>query len=208
MDAQLQVVRKLEEKERLLQGTISTAERELALRTQALDMNKRKVKPGCDTFTQDFAMREKTKSPLCLQAQESATLSEEVRVQLEQVQQRLSLVREEVVENSISREKESFNARRAQVSTRPSKCNISVKRLQRCAVTFVFLLICAFWKIKKSPVWSLSEKVEFKTSLCQKVQRTLAHIHILDSFKTKIKTMGFCPLQNRRLSLFASPVKR
>ncbi|XP_056900108.1 E3 ubiquitin-protein ligase BRE1A isoform X2 [Takifugu flavidus] len=89
VDAQLQVVRKLEEKERLLQGTISTAERELALRTQALDMNKRK-------------------------AQESATLSEEVRVQLEQVQQRLSLVREEVVENSISREKESFNARRAQ----------------------------------------------------------------------------------------------
>lgn len=36
-------MRKLEEKERLLQGTISTAERELALRTQALDMNKRKV---------------------------------------------------------------------------------------------------------------------------------------------------------------------
>ncbi|KAM7417726.1 hypothetical protein PAMA_017391 [Pampus argenteus] len=89
VDAQLQVVRKLEEKERLLQGTISTAERELALRTQALDMNKRK-------------------------AQDSALLSEEVRTQLEQVQQRLRLVREEVVENSISREKESFNARRAQ----------------------------------------------------------------------------------------------
>uniref|UniRef100_A0A3B4WHI3 E3 ubiquitin protein ligase n=1 Tax=Seriola lalandi dorsalis TaxID=1841481 RepID=A0A3B4WHI3_SERLL len=89
VDAQLQVVRKLEEKERLLQGTISTAERELALRTQALDMNKRK-------------------------AQDSALLSEEVRTQLEQVQQRLSMVREEVIENSISREKESFNARRAQ----------------------------------------------------------------------------------------------
>lgn len=44
-------------------------------------------------------------------------LSEEVRTQLEQVQQRLSLVREEVIENSISREKESFNARRAQVTT-------------------------------------------------------------------------------------------
>lgn len=43
VDAQLQVVRKLEEKERLLQGTISAAERELTLRTQALDMNKRKV---------------------------------------------------------------------------------------------------------------------------------------------------------------------
>uniref|UniRef100_A0A673KBJ4 E3 ubiquitin protein ligase n=1 Tax=Sinocyclocheilus rhinocerous TaxID=307959 RepID=A0A673KBJ4_9TELE len=89
VDAQLQVVRKLEEKERLLQGTISAAERELGLRTQALDMNKRK-------------------------AQESVLLSEEVRTQLEGVQQRLSAVREEVIENSISREKESFNARRAQ----------------------------------------------------------------------------------------------
>ncbi|XP_016311548.1 E3 ubiquitin-protein ligase BRE1A-like [Sinocyclocheilus anshuiensis] len=89
VDAQLQVVRKLEEKERLLQGTISAAERELGLRTQALEMNKRK-------------------------AQESVLLSEEVRSQLEGVQQRLSAVREEVIENSISREKESFNARRAQ----------------------------------------------------------------------------------------------
>ncbi|XP_055034086.2 E3 ubiquitin-protein ligase BRE1A isoform X2 [Misgurnus anguillicaudatus] len=89
VDAQLQVVRKLEEKERLLQGTISAAERELALRTQALEMNKRK-------------------------AQDSVLLSEDVRSQLEGVQQRLGAVREEVVENSISREKESFNARRAQ----------------------------------------------------------------------------------------------
>lgn len=89
VDAQLQVVRKLEEKERLLQGTISAAERELGLRTQALEMNKRK-------------------------AQDSVLLSEEVRTQLEGVQQRLRSVREEVIENSISREKESFNARRAQ----------------------------------------------------------------------------------------------
>lgn len=51
------------------------------------------------------------------QAQDSVLLSEDIRTQLEQVQQRLNLVREEVVENSISREKESFNARRAQVTT-------------------------------------------------------------------------------------------
>lgn len=49
------------------------------------------------------------------QAQDSILLSEDFRIQLEQVQQRLNLVREEVVENSLSREKESFNARRAQV---------------------------------------------------------------------------------------------
>ncbi|KAJ8262514.1 hypothetical protein GJAV_G00167300 [Gymnothorax javanicus] len=89
VDAQLQVVRKLEEKERLLQNTIVTAEKELTLRTQALDMNKRK-------------------------AQDSLQLSEEVRAQLESVQQKLNGVREEVIENSLSREKESFNARRAQ----------------------------------------------------------------------------------------------
>lgn len=43
MDAQLQVVRKLEEKEHLLQSNIGTGEKELGLRTQALEMNKRKV---------------------------------------------------------------------------------------------------------------------------------------------------------------------
>lgn len=56
-----------------------------------------------------------------LQAQESALQSEDLRTQLEQVQQRLNLVREEVIENSISREKESFNARRAQVTTSTNK---------------------------------------------------------------------------------------
>lgn len=55
-------------------------------------------------------------------------LSEEVRTQLEQVQQRLNLVREEVVENSISREKESFNARRAQVTTHTQKTFESFKQ--------------------------------------------------------------------------------
>lgn len=52
---------------------------------------------------------------LVCQAQDSAMLSEDLRAQLEVVQQRLKEVREEVIENSISREKESFNARRAQV---------------------------------------------------------------------------------------------
>lgn len=186
VDAQLQVVRKLEEKERLLQGTINTAERELALRTQALDMNKRKVArcrhliitsyvtqnrnsflhfaqcpkastlklfthllkrflcPGlgslhCFSLFHWISQRsgimgnrelhlilKKVVSVFFLQAQDSVLLSEDFRIQLEQVQQRLSLVREEVVENSLSREKESFNARRAQV-TREAVCQ-SVRR--------------------------------------------------------------------------------
>uniref|UniRef100_A0A8C3MPG1 E3 ubiquitin protein ligase n=1 Tax=Geospiza parvula TaxID=87175 RepID=A0A8C3MPG1_GEOPR len=43
VDAQLQVVHKLEEKEHLLQSSIGTGEKELGLRTQALEMNKRKA---------------------------------------------------------------------------------------------------------------------------------------------------------------------
>lgn len=43
VDAQNQVVRKLEEKERVLQTTLSTVEKELTLRQQAMDMQKRKA---------------------------------------------------------------------------------------------------------------------------------------------------------------------
>lgn len=58
-------------------------------------------------------------------------LSEEVRTQLEQVQQRLKLVREEVIENSISREKESFNARRAQVTSANKHAQNQVRMFQK-----------------------------------------------------------------------------
>lgn len=43
VDAQLQVVQKLEEKERVLQGALGTVEKELALRSQGLELHKRKV---------------------------------------------------------------------------------------------------------------------------------------------------------------------
>lgn len=44
MDAQLLVVQKLEEKEGVLQSTLASLEKELTLRTQALELNKRKVR--------------------------------------------------------------------------------------------------------------------------------------------------------------------
>lgn len=43
VEAQNQVVRKLEEKERLLQNNLTTVEKELSLRQQALEMHKRKA---------------------------------------------------------------------------------------------------------------------------------------------------------------------
>ncbi|KAM8924199.1 E3 ubiquitin-protein ligase BRE1A isoform 2-T2 [Pelodytes ibericus] len=89
VDAQLQVLRKLEEKEHLLQSSISTGEKELTLRTQALDLSKRK-------------------------ASEASQQAEELRSQLELSQKKLRDLRDEIIENSASREKDSFNYKRAQ----------------------------------------------------------------------------------------------
>lgn len=46
VDAQLLTVQKLEEKERALQGSLGGVEKELTLRSQALELNKRKVRRG------------------------------------------------------------------------------------------------------------------------------------------------------------------
>jgi E3 ubiquitin-protein ligase BRE1 len=43
VDAQTQVLRKLEEKERFMQNSLATAEKELNLRQQAMEMHKRKA---------------------------------------------------------------------------------------------------------------------------------------------------------------------
>ncbi|MXQ96607.1 hypothetical protein E5288_WYG022886 [Bos mutus] len=89
VDAQLQVVRKLEEKEHLLQSNIGTGEKELGLRTQALEMNKRK-------------------------AVEAAQLADDLKAQLEVAQKKLHDFQDEIVENSVTKEKDMFNFKRAQ----------------------------------------------------------------------------------------------
>uniref|UniRef100_A0A8C5WNA3 E3 ubiquitin protein ligase n=1 Tax=Laticauda laticaudata TaxID=8630 RepID=A0A8C5WNA3_LATLA len=89
VDAQLQVVRKLEEKEHLLQSNIGTGEKELGLRTQALEMNKRK-------------------------AMDAAQLADDLRAQLELAQKKLHDFQDEIIENSVTKEKDMFNFKRAQ----------------------------------------------------------------------------------------------
>uniref|UniRef100_A0A8B9FZE2 E3 ubiquitin protein ligase n=1 Tax=Amazona collaria TaxID=241587 RepID=A0A8B9FZE2_9PSIT len=89
VDAQLQVVRKLEEKEHLLQSSIGTGEKELGLRTQALEMNKRK-------------------------AMDAAQLADDLKAQLEVAQKKLHDFQDEIVENRVTREKEMFNFKRAE----------------------------------------------------------------------------------------------
>uniref|UniRef100_A0A2K6DH65 E3 ubiquitin protein ligase n=1 Tax=Macaca nemestrina TaxID=9545 RepID=A0A2K6DH65_MACNE len=89
VDAQLLTVQKLEEKERALQGSLGGVEKELTLRSQALELNKRK-------------------------AVEAAQLAEDLKVQLEHVQTRLREIQPCLAESRAAREKESFNLKRAQ----------------------------------------------------------------------------------------------
>ncbi|KAM6156267.1 E3 ubiquitin-protein ligase BRE1B [Rhynchocyon petersi] len=89
VDAQLLTVQKLEEKERALQGSLGGVEKELTIRSQALELNKRK-------------------------AVEAAQLAEDLKVQLEHVQTRLREIQPCLAESRAAREKESFNLKRAQ----------------------------------------------------------------------------------------------
>uniref|UniRef100_A0A8C4DKC3 E3 ubiquitin protein ligase n=1 Tax=Dicentrarchus labrax TaxID=13489 RepID=A0A8C4DKC3_DICLA len=89
VDAQLLVVQKLEEKEGVLQSTLAALEKELSVRTQALELNKRK-------------------------AVEAAQLAEDLKVQLEHTQAKLKEIQVSVAENRTARERESSNLKRAQ----------------------------------------------------------------------------------------------
>ncbi|XP_075441256.1 E3 ubiquitin-protein ligase BRE1B-like [Ascaphus truei] len=89
VDAQLLQVQKLEERERLLHASLASIEKELTLRTQALELHKRK-------------------------AVEAAQLSEDLKVQLEHVVSTLRDTQSFVCDNRTAKEKESFSLKRAQ----------------------------------------------------------------------------------------------
>uniref|UniRef100_A0AAY4ASC2 E3 ubiquitin protein ligase n=1 Tax=Denticeps clupeoides TaxID=299321 RepID=A0AAY4ASC2_9TELE len=89
VDAQLLVVQKLEEKEGILQSSLATLEKELTIRTQALELNKRK-------------------------AVEAAQLAEDLKVQLEHTQAKMREIQASVLDNRTARERERGNLNRAQ----------------------------------------------------------------------------------------------
>nr|XP_023680753.1 E3 ubiquitin-protein ligase BRE1B-like isoform X2 [Paramormyrops kingsleyae] len=89
VDAQLLVVQKLEEKEGVLQSSLATLEKELGIRTQALELNKRK-------------------------AVEAAQLAEDLKVQLDHTQAKMREIQASVSDNRSARERESFNLKKAQ----------------------------------------------------------------------------------------------
>ncbi|KAM4637238.1 LOW QUALITY PROTEIN: E3 ubiquitin-protein ligase BRE1B-like, partial [Amazona ochrocephala] len=89
VDAQLLLVQKLEEKERALQSSLGAVEKELALRCQALELNKRK-------------------------AVEAAQLAEDLRAQGEHLQGRLRALQGCAAENRAAKDKGALSLRGAQ----------------------------------------------------------------------------------------------
>ncbi|XP_050714768.1 E3 ubiquitin-protein ligase Bre1-like isoform X3 [Eriocheir sinensis] len=96
VEAQNQVVRKLEEKERLLQNNLTTVEKELSLRQQALEMHKRK-------------------------AIESAQSAADLKLHLEKYHAQMKEAQQVVAEKTMALEQEAFKYRRIQVLLR---CNL------------------------------------------------------------------------------------
>ncbi|KAG7175432.1 E3 ubiquitin-protein ligase Bre1-like 1 [Homarus americanus] len=89
VEAQNQVVRKLEEKERLLQNNLTTVEKELTLRQQALEMHKRK-------------------------AIESAQSAADLKLHLEKYHAQMKEAQQVVAEKTMALEQEAFKYRRVQ----------------------------------------------------------------------------------------------
>merc|ERR1712029_1131222 len=92
VEAQNQVVRKLEEKERLLQNNLATVEKELLLRQQAMEMHKRK-------------------------AIESAQSAADLKLHLEKYHAQIKEMQQTVAEKTSSLEAESFKTKRNQEDT-------------------------------------------------------------------------------------------
>ena len=90
VEAQNQVVRKLEEKERLLQNSLATVEKELTLRQQALEMHKRK-------------------------AIESAQSAADLKLHLEKYHAQMKEAQQVTAEKTMALEQEAFKYKRVQV---------------------------------------------------------------------------------------------
>merc|ERR1711974_211662 len=89
VEAQNQVVRKLEEKERLLQSSLVAMDKELAMRQQAMEMHKRK-------------------------AIESAQSAADLKLHLEKYHLQIKEVQQTVTEKTSSLEGEAFKTKRLQ----------------------------------------------------------------------------------------------
>jgi len=167
VEAQNQVVRKLEEKERLSQAAVNAVEKELALRTQALEMHKRK-------------------------AIESAQSSADLKLHLDKYHSQMKESQQIVADKTASLEQEAYKTRRYQEEIASLKKKIERAKKFEVANTADEVLLAEIQEYKEQ-LTCPSCKVKKKDAVLTKC----FHVFCFDCLRTRYETrQRKCPKCN------------
>ncbi|CAH1118886.1 unnamed protein product [Phaedon cochleariae] len=162
------VVRKLEEKERILQNTLSTVEKELALRQQAMEMHKRK-------------------------AIESAQSAADLKLHLEKYHSQMKEAQQVVAEKTSSLEAEAYKTKRLQEEIAQLKRKAErMKKMEMAGTTLDEVMMEEIREYKET-LTCPSCKVKRKDAVLSKC----FHVFCYDCLKTRYETrQRKCPKCN------------
>lgn len=162
------VVRKLEEKERILQGTLSAVEKELTLRQQAMEMHKRK-------------------------AIESAQSAADLKLHLEKYHSQMKEAQQVVAEKTSSLEAEAFKTKRLQEEIAQLKRKAErMKKMEQAGTTLDEVMMEEIREYKET-LTCPSCKVKRKDAVLSKC----FHVFCYDCLKTRYETrQRKCPKCN------------
>ncbi|XP_022918335.1 E3 ubiquitin-protein ligase Bre1 [Onthophagus taurus] len=168
VEAAMLVVRKLEEKERILQNTLATAEKELALRQQAMEMHKRK-------------------------AIESAQSAADLKLHLEKYHSQMKEAQQVVTEKTSSLEAEAYKTKRLQEEIAQLKRKAErMKKMEMAGTTLDEVMMEEIREYKET-LTCPSCKVKRKDSVLSKC----FHVFCYDCLKTRYETrQRKCPKCN------------
>ncbi|EFA09945.1 E3 ubiquitin-protein ligase Bre1 [Tribolium castaneum] len=162
------VVRKLEEKERILQNTLATVEKELALRQQAMEMHKRK-------------------------AIESAQSAADLKLHLEKYHSQMKEAQQVVAEKTSSLEAEAYKTKRLQEEIAQLKRKAERMKKMELAGTTLDEVMMEEIREYKETLTCPSCKVKRKDAVLSKC----FHVFCYDCLKTRYETrQRKCPKCN------------
>ncbi|CAH1969516.1 unnamed protein product [Acanthoscelides obtectus] len=168
VDAANLVVRKLEEKERILQNTLATVEKELALRQQAMEMHKRK-------------------------AIESAQSAADLKLHLEKYHAQMKEAQQVVAEKTSSLEAEAYKTKRLQEEIAQLKRKAERMKKMELAGTTLDEVMMEEIREYKETLTCPSCKVKRKDAVLSKC----FHVFCYDCLKTRYETrQRKCPKCN------------
>ncbi|CAG9863785.1 unnamed protein product [Phyllotreta striolata] len=168
VDAGNLVVRKLEEKERILQNTLATVEKELALRQQAMEMHKRK-------------------------AIESAQSAADLKLHLEKYHSQMKEAQQVVAEKTSSLEAEAYKTKRLQEEIAQLKRKAERMKKMELAGTTLDEVMMEEIREYKETLTCPSCKVKRKDAVLSKC----FHVFCYDCLKTRYETrQRKCPKCN------------